>query len=343
MKRILIGLILIISGGCAAGNVSVKPYQSAPSEPRFLEIKQFCKVHHMRYSFDTIDDIIRMDSATQEIRLLLNSLIVYFNGTTFYLDEAPYYSDGKLYLPLQLRQIITRKSPGRQVPFVEIKTIVIDPGHGGKDPGAISRRGLKEKDVNLALAKVLKDELAGLGFGVYLTRSTDVYLSLRQRVRMASSKKADLFISLHANSNKNRKVNGVEVYYLSPKYFDDAAKVVALTENASLDFGGRFSKKTKAIIWDLISTENNALSTEYANVLVGMFKRLGFKVKPARGAPFYVLKYASVPSVLVEAAYLSNYYDEKLLRSTQYRKQVAQAIALGVKRFNDRYAKITKK
>lgn len=343
MKKILIGLILIVTGGCAAGSSSVKPYPESSSAARFVDVKQFCKIHHMQYSFDTIDDIIRLDSPTQEIRLLLNSLIVYLNGTTFYLDDAPYYAGGRLYVPDQLRQLLGRKTDRRQVTLVEIKTIVIDPGHGGKDPGAISRRGLKEKDVNLALANVLKEELATLGFEVHLTRSSDVYLSLQQRVRAASSKKADLFISIHANSNKNRKVNGAEVYYLSPKYFDDEAKVVALTENASLDFNGQFSRKTKAIIWDLISTENNALSVEYANVLVDMFKRLGFKVKPARGAPFYVLKYASVPSVLVETGYLSNYYEEKLLRSTQYRTQVAQAIALGVKRFNDRYAKINKK
>ncbi|MBN2484272.1 MAG: N-acetylmuramoyl-L-alanine amidase [Candidatus Omnitrophica bacterium] len=342
MKRILVICALIFTAGCGTTS-TLKTYKEPPAASQFVEIKKFCTQYGMKYSFDTIDDIVRLGSEKHEIRLLLNSLIVYFNGTTFYLDEAPYYKDGKIYVPAGLVEIISKKTPRRELPIMQIKTIVIDPGHGGKDPGAISRQGLKEKDVNLAVAKILQEELQEMGFTVYLTRSTDVYLSLRQRVQVASIKKADLFISIHANSNKNRKVNGVEVYYLAPKYFDDEAKVVALTENASLDFSGEFSQRTKAILWDLISTENNALSVEYANVLVNMFKRLGFKVKQARGAPFYVLKYASVPSVLLETAYLSNYYEEKLLRSAQYRKQISQAVALGVKQFNSRYAKISEK
>jgi N-acetylmuramoyl-L-alanine amidase len=281
-----------------------------------------------------------MESKDKDIRLLLNSLIVYFNGDIFSLKKhAPFYSQGKIFIPRELESILLRKVP-RRVPLISVKRVVIDPGHGGRDPGAISRRGLKEKDINLVVAKLLKRELEKRGFRVYLTRVRDVYLSLQRRVQIAKERRADLFVSVHTNSNRDQGVNGVEVYFLSPRYSGKSKRVTTLTKRLSLDLG--ISSNKKGGSGGNIYIGNNTISREFATCLVSIFRKLGFKVRPPQGAPFYVLKYGYVPGVLVEIGYLTNRYEEKLLRSSRYQKQVAEAIALGVEALNDRYTKLAR-
>lgn len=332
MKKILLLGLCVVVGGCA--HVSRKETRKMRCRDTFIEMSTFCAKHKLVSGYDTIDDVVRLESHDRDIRLLLNSLIVYCNGTTFYLKNPPYYDCGQIFIPQQLTDILFGTLPVIKKPPVCVKTIVIDPGHGGKDPGAISRRGIREKDVNLKVSEILKKQLEREGFEVYLTRSRDVYLTLQQRVEFAKAKNADLFISVHANANRNRKVSGVEVYYLALRYFNTEAKSITPADKTFLNIGGDYSKNTQAIIWDLICTENNAVSLGFATVLVNTFKKVGFRVKPPRGAPFYVLKNAYVPSVLVEIGYLSNSYEEKLLVSSRYQKQVVEAIALGINTYN---------
>ena len=341
MKKIIFLMLCVLLSGCA--HVSRRADEGTSCKESFIEMNKFCKQHKLVSVFDTIDDVVRLESGDKDIRLLLNSLIVYCNGTTFYLKKTPYYEAGRIFIPGELSVFLASALPSKRGAPVCIKTVVIDPGHGGKDPGAISRKGVKEKDVNLKISRLLKKQLESKGFKVHLTRSTDVFLTLRQRVEIAKERDADLFISVHANANRNRKVNGVEVYYLAPKYFNSEARAIALAENSSLNIQGKFSKNTRAIVWDLICTENNAASLEFSSLLTRSFKKLGFKVKPPRGAPFYVLKNAYVPSVLVEAGYLSNSYEEKLLVNQRYQKQVAEAIALGVSAYNKGSVQVVKK
>jgi len=187
--------------------------------------------------------------------------------------------------------------------------------------------------VNLKIAKILKKELEKKGFLVYLTRDKDKFLSLEERTRFAKEKGADLFISIHANSNRNRYIRGVEIYYLSP-YFSKKLKPFYLAKKEGDNYSLRF--------WQTLCYRNNTISGEFANCLVEVFKEMGFKVAPKR-AKFYVLKYGYVPSVLVEIGYLSNYYEERLLRSRRYQRQVARAISLAVSALNDRYEKFVQK
>ncbi len=214
MKKIFIVLILIFSTACAS-----TPHRSNSRrvlESDYIDIASFCKKHNFEYSFDTIDDLVRIYSPDREIKLLLNSSVGALSGSIFYLRKPPIYLKGKILLPQQLEQIITSGEFVSFRPLFTIKTIVVDPGHGGKDPGAISARGFYEKTVNLRVSKYLKEELEGLGFKVILTRDKDVFVSLAQRANIAKKHNADLFISIHANSNHSRKVSGVEIYYLTP-------------------------------------------------------------------------------------------------------------------------------
>lgn len=334
------GLLIMICAGCAS--VPARRPDISYAKKEFLELGAFCKKYQLEFNFDTLDDTIRLSSSSVDLRLLLSSQVAYYNGRIVSLERTPRYSRGIIFIPSELESIFAaKKETFREMLLpATVKTVVLDPGHGGKDPGAISRTGLKEKDINLKVARYLKSELEAEGLKVYLTRDSDKYLTLKERVEFARKCDADIFISIHANANRSRKVKGFEVYYLSDKYFDSASKAVVLAENASFGFDEHyFSKSTRQIVWDLICTENNTVSLNFASTLITTFKRMGVEAKPPRGAPFYVLKYAYIPSVLVEMGYLSNTYEEKLLRKSYYLKQIAHGIALSVKQFNRRYAR----
>jgi len=321
--------------GCAATSRGYKAAEVSASD--YISLEDFCGKHGLEYQFDTIDDVIRVFSSEKEVKVLLNSVVGSADGTVFYLKKAPVYFKGEILLPRQLEKIVFSKDFAVFKPLFSVDTIVIDPGHGGKDPGAVSACGLYEKTVNLAISKYLKDRLEKEGFKVFLTREKDVYLSLQDRVDIAKKRDADLFVSIHANSNRSKKVSGVEVYHLSPTQLNSHERSIKLAK--SEDFKGKdISCGAKAILWDLLITKNYSFSVEFSNILYFNFKNLGFKVKPPKKAPFYVLRYACTPSVLVEAGYLSNHYEEKALRRRHYQKQIAEGVALSIMSLKNRYA-----
>ena len=335
MKRALIVLVLIFVTACAT--TSYRGSSIRVSNSDYIDIVSFCKKHNFEYSFDTIDDLVRIYSPDREIKLLLNSSVGILSGSIFYLKKPPVYLKGKILLPRQLEKIITSGEFVNFRPLFTIKTIVIDPGHGGKDPGAISARGFYEKTVNLRVSKYLKEELERMGFKVILTRNKDVFVSLAQRANIAKQYNADLFISIHANSNYSRKVSGVEIYYLSPSRLKARERSVRLARGENFQ-GKSMPLDVKAILWDLLIRKNYGFSVELADIFYLTFKNLGFNIKPPRKAAFYVLRFAYVPSILVEMGYLSNRYEEIALRKKHYQKQIAHAVALGISSLKRRHA-----
>ena len=339
-KHFLVILVALSLCGCVT--IPKRVTLPLPPKAKFVEVSKFCKKNGLTYSYNTLDDVVELTSKDKDIRLLLNSLLVYYNGRFFRLKSSPFYREGRIFIPQELEDIILKKIPKIFVPLA-IKRIVIDPGHGGKDPGAISPKGTKEKDINLRIAKLLKRELEKKGFIVYLTRKKDIYLSLQKRVEIAKDKRADLFISIHANSNRNPKVNGVEVYYLSPKYFNWKKRLLWLSNYLPPDLRGTYSPRQREIIWKNICVKNDTISRQAAHCLVTIFRELGFKVRYPKGAPFYVLRYGYVPSILVEVGYLSNTREERLLKNPRYQHQIACAIALGVSSLNRQYPRLVKR
>ena len=338
MKRVLIVLILIFVNACATA-----PHRSSGirvSNSDYIDIVSFCKKHNFEYSFDTVDDLVRIYSPDKEIKLLLNSSVGTLSGSIFYLKKSPVYLKGKILLPRQLEKIITSGEFVSFRPLFTIKTIVVDPGHGGKDPGAISSSGLQEKTINLRVAKYLKQELEQMGFNVILTRSQDSFLSLAERTNIAKKHNADLFVSIHANSNYSRKVSGVEIYYLSPPQLKAQERSVRLARSENFQ-GKSISSDVKAILWDLLIRKNYGFSVELSDIFYLTFKNLGFNIKPPKKASFYVLRFAYVPSILVEMGYLSNRYEETALRKEYYQKQIAHAIALGISSLKRRHATVS--
>jgi len=339
VKKLILVVFLMLTAACETtshrGAVAYKPQD-------FVYIDDFCKKHNLQYNFDTFDDTIKIFSKENDIRLILNTNIAYFNGTTFDLKGTPQYSAGKLFVPQDLEKIIFSKEPVSLKTAFSIKNIVIDPGHGGKDPGAISCRGYPEKDLNLKIANYLKDELEQRGFNVSLTRVKDVYLTLQERVNIAKRRNADIFISIHGNSNRSRRLRGMEVYYLSPARLDSQSRALKLAKEENF-YSYKLSQDAEAILWDMVLTKNYSLSVDLSRSIYFSFKSLGFKVDSPKRAPYYVLRLAYVPAVLVETGYLSNRYEEKFLRKDSYQMQIAEAIALAVVSMNKDYDSLARR
>lgn len=217
------------------------------------------------------------------------------------------------------------------------KTIVIDPGHGGKDYGAKGAKGLLEKEVVLDISLKLKKLIEkSMGYKVILTRSSDVFIQLKERTAIANSNNADLFISVHANASKRKMASGIETYYL------DFAKSGRALETAARENKTPLSKirdDVQYILADMVANTKMNKSSQLAGIIQNsLIKgiRKNFKeVKDlqAKGGPFYVLYGASMPSVLVETSFISNPVEGKRLRSAWYRERIAQCILNGVKRF----------
>ena len=218
--------------------------------------------------------------------------------------------------------------------------IVIDAGHGGKDPGCIGKGGTQEKVVVLSVAKKLKTKLDAAGFQTYLTRSNDTYLKLAQRASIGEKKHADLFLSLHANANPSRAMQGFSIYTLSEKASDEEAAKLADAENAAdkIDVSG-FEQFDKDIRIALSSLQQHAvaeMSVEYANGCASQFKRAKITQQPGpdvRHAPFAVLR-STVPGALIELGHLSNAAEEKLLKSSSHQDKLVAAIVKSVKSYN---------
>ena len=217
-----------------------------------------------------------------------------------------------------------------------IHLIVVDAGHGGKDPGAIGPHKVYEKDVVLkmahALAKALRQQM---GVKVLLTRSDDHYLQLRERTEYANRVGADLFISLHANATKNGKAYGVETYFLNLSKNNQAAEVAARENGTTLQEVGDL----EGILFDLMANakinESSRLAAEVQQSLVAGLRSHYSRIKDlgVKQGPFHVLLGATMPSVLIESGFISNFREEKRLSSSNYQKRVAAAIAKGVKKY----------
>jgi len=226
----------------------------------------------------------------------------------------------------------TNVSLARQL-GLNVKRIVIDPGHGGKDPGCY-RGKIREKDIVLSLARKLASKIRKeIGCKVYLTRNRDVYLPLERRTAIANMKKADLFISLHVNAHRNRRVHGIETYFLNMAT-DKNSVMLAARENATSE---KSISDLQKILNDLMLNtkihESNRLAHQVEKGLItdldGRFRHV--KNLGVKQAPFYVLIGAQMPAILVETGFLTNAAERKRLVSKAYQNEVAQGICDGIK------------
>ncbi len=260
------------------------------------------------------------------------------------IDLVP--TDRKTFMrEIRARLATARTAPPRAAPVPRPKPrdgkklVVIDPGHGGVDPGAISRSGRYEKHVVLAHARELRRQLLATGnYRIVMTRNRDVFMRLRKRTEKARAAGADLFISLHADSIARPSVRGASVYTLSERASDREAAALAARENksdiiAGLDLDARSSEVADILI-DLSQRDTKNQSAQFAGILIHEMAKVRRMLRNThRFAGFAVLKAPDVPAVLVELGYLSNRADERLLLDTKARLRVVSAIVRAIDRY----------
>jgi N-acetylmuramoyl-L-alanine amidase len=215
-------------------------------------------------------------------------------------------------------------------------TIVIDPGHGGKDPGALGHHGTEEKDITLKVALKLRDLLSRQrGVRILMTRERDEFIELGDRAKFANRHEADLFVSIHVNSHPQRSVKGIEIYHFGEAKDQRALEVAARENGTPLNNTG---VGWEYLVADLLTAKKIEESLELAwtakeamvTNLNGHYDLVDHGVKTA---PFYVLRFTSMPSILAEIAYISNSGEEELLRTSRFTTLVAEALMEGIKSF----------
>jgi len=218
----------------------------------------------------------------------------------------------------------------------QVRTVVIDPGHGGENPGARGLGGSLEKDIALQIARRLRAELVNArGLSVFLTRDKDIDVELDDRTAIANNYKADLFVSIHANASRARGAKGSEVYFLSYQASDDESRRTAQLEGAAEPLPEAAAGTDLALIlWDMAQAEHLEESSALASrIQEELAVVTGSEGRGVKQAPFRVLVGAAMPAVLVEVAFISNPEEEKLLASEAYQAKVAASLARGIERY----------
>jgi N-acetylmuramoyl-L-alanine amidase len=227
-----------------------------------------------------------------------------------------------------------KQKPAQPFKPGKIRRIVVDPGHGGHDPGAMSPSGTREKDIVLQIGTKLADRIRqDLGIDAVMTRSTDVFIELQERTAIANKVGADLFVSVHANASVNHAANGIETYYLNLAKTEKVAQLAAKENGTSLEKVSLL----QAVLFDLMANYKLNDSAHLANEVQRALHKKALTGYPAvknlgvKQGPFYVLVGATMPSILVETAFVSNERDEQKLKDPAYQDLTADGILTGIK------------
>jgi len=366
MRKQIIIILLIIIVYTLDSDIIVDYRSELPSETiqtwliseiEYFKASDLNKVFRARLKQDLLDQRLKVNMYGKEMIFLLDSAYLFFQNEIYNFQQPVISRNGKYFLPVFfLENVLPYLYPDKiqyKTNFISaeppidnsIRKIVIDPGHGGKDPGAVgySKKNF-EKDVVLSVARKLKRILLEqMSVEVYLTRENDDFVSLQKRTRFANDKKADLFISIHCNAARKKSANGIEVFFLSTAKTDEARAVEALENDVVFKYEGgeeavRQYDDLAFILADMAQSEHLEesydLSVQLQNNLVKNAKSHDRGVKQAN---FYVLRGAFMPGVLVELGFLSNKNEEKKLIKSSYQNKLAQAIYQSILDFKKRY------
>lgn len=349
----VLALASCVLSGCAT--VSPPRVAELPIQKFYLNnalyypLSEICRHFKISWDYDSFGRQISIKKADTEVKLLVDSQAALVNGLPLDLDMPVLVYNGITVVPARFKELVIDrfycqlipKSAPEYASGYAIRKVIVDAGHGGHDPGAIGRTGLREKDVNLDIARRLAYLLKANGIEVLMSRSADKFITLEERAAITNRLKADFFVSIHSNSARSSKLNGFEVYYITDKV-NDYSRALRQADNVDLGIEpGSFynaSLNLKAILWDIIYTQNRSRSIILAqNICQAANRNLGLRILGVKGAPFYVLKGSRIPAVLVEVGFLSNSSEERYLRSGFYRQQLAEAISEGILTYSRQY------
>ncbi|MFA5362401.1 MAG: N-acetylmuramoyl-L-alanine amidase [Candidatus Omnitrophota bacterium] len=330
---------------CICGCATAPVMEGIPSYSihgvSYVPLVSLCDLKNITLTYDTFTRTAELRKDSTSVNVRAGDAAILVNGKAQTLDNPVRLYREVLVVPYSFRDSVIEPlfkvcvpEEKKGFPALRVKKIIIDPGHGGKDPGAIGRTGLREKDVVLDISKRLAVLFRNEGIDVTLTRSTDTFISLAQRVDKTNASHADLFLCVHANANRNRNVHGFEVYYVSPSVNDSDRAVSSARTDApnlgELSVSG-ISQNLKATLWDMIYGYSRAESMELGRSICRFVQcEVNNRNSGIKSARYYVLKGARMPAVLIEVGYLSNTDEERCLKNSFYRQQIAEGIKAGL-------------
>ncbi len=365
MKKLFL-LLLLVLFSIVYADVIVEYNSSLASEiikTSKIDSIEYFNVYELNKTFkasiteDLLDQRLNVNIYDEQLIFLLDSSYLQHGTNYFNMMHDIIQQDGKYLLPVGFLKVILPQILNDRLTWQDdklvatapidnsIRRIVLDPGHGGKDPGAVgySKKHF-EKEIVLELALKLKKKLEQeLDVVVLLSRDKDEFVSLQQRTKFANKNQADLFISLHCNAHRNSKVDGVEVFYLSTAKTDEARAVEALENQVVYEYeGGKDAVKKyddlAFILADMAQSEHleesYTLGANLQTALVSSTKSYDRGVKQAN---FYVLRGAFMPAVLIEYGFLSNKDEEKKLANSSYQEKLIESTFIGIRDFKMKY------
>ena len=337
--------LLLTFSGCATVSIKENLPTYNLNGVTYYALVPLCEAKGISWQYDAFTRVINLNKGVHKISLRSGDDLVLVDQRAVLLNHPVDIYEGAIIVPSGFKEQIidtlfkeARPTPGRKTGFSisnSIKKVVIDPGHGGNDPGAIGRTGLREKDVNLDIAKRLAVLLKSESVEVVMTRNSDIFIPLDRRVEITNRSKADLFISIHSNASRVKSLNGFEVYYVATSV-SDAKRALLAAKNANLDLASAcFASRSfdlKAMLWDMIYTYDRAESIQLArNICRTAGSGLDVRIIGVKDARYEVLRGARIPAVLVETGFVSNYNEERMLRNGFYREKVAESILEGLR------------
>ena len=314
-------------------------HTAPPSHISVLYLKDVCTLYNISWQWDSVSQVVTLRKGDKKAEVIVGSDVVILGGEKIYLSESLRRQKGAIIVPADFKsKVIDRLTEQGVSPtpaFVSKKPfkIIVDAGHGGKDPGTTGRFGTREKDVALDIARRLRDDLQRSGFAVQMTRDRDEFISLEQRTEIASNSDADLFVSVHANSSPSRNVQGVEVYTLRTLEYSEK-KEEQRQKNHRLLFNHLAMEQTPSvneILTDMLFNNKCAESPRLASYASrSICREAKADSRGVKRAGFFVLRNTLIPAILVEVGFLSNVGEERLLKTDEYRQKIADGLASSI-------------
>jgi N-acetylmuramoyl-L-alanine amidase len=332
----LTGTFLI--SGCAT---VPRPVPPLPSQERTL--KDVCRQYNMDCRWDGMSQTVAMNYKGKKIQAMAGSNIVIVNGDRISLSGPIVRRRGVLIVPADFDRLVVGPSAKPQEDYIKgaytglLKTIIVDAGHGGRDPGAIGYGGLEEKDIDLDIAKRVGKDFEAAGLKVVMTRDDDEFITLQERTALASKVGADLFVSIHSNAHKNRRSRGTEVYYSGALSDEDKSEDQRIENEKKLVAHLKMRKDIddlKGIVVDMLYAHKLGLSPGLADAVSRTLSRdAGITARGSKPERFFVLRNTLIPAVLVEVGFITNPNEAGLLKNPEYRQRIADTVTKSILRY----------
>ncbi|MDP8266525.1 MAG: N-acetylmuramoyl-L-alanine amidase [Candidatus Aceula meridiana] len=322
-----LAIFLLTIGGCASAP------KGGPGVPqKDLVLKDLCVRYGISCVLDSVSQVITLKRKGVKAKAILASDVVVVDSKKVRLSKAVWMSRGTVYVPDDFKRKVVQPMFAKTSPFVQkFRKVMLDAGHGGKDPGGIGNLGTREKEIVLDIAQRIQESLKRKGIDAVLTRNSDQFLELGDRTALAQKKGVDLFVSIHANIDTSHSARGIEIYHLRPLDTKSWAETYApknyqvLFKNFKMKQGDETLEK---ILTDMMYSHKQQVSYQLSRYLADKIsKKVGTIDRGAKTAGFYVLKNTLVPAVLIEVGFLSHPKEEKSLCCQEYRQKLADSIA----------------